>query len=332
MFRRSSIDRNQWFRHCWQNRLQTALLLIFLGGYLLLLGGLIWGSAAAIWLPAVIGGLLLLAPTGSPHLLMKLSGARPVSRLQAPELYRTVETLAQRAELETMPALYSLPTRQPNALAVGSREEPIIGISNGLLQLLNQRELAGVLAHEISHLRNGDLRVMQLAELVSRLTNSLSLFGQILLLLNLPLLLFSEQSINWLPVLILIFAPQVSTLAQLGLSRVREFNADLGAAALTGDPHGLAVALQKIERQVSGFFRRLLPVYYMPNWLRTHPATSERVRRLLELNGSSRELPSWRVHPAYCPPIIPQPAKVIQMSPKPGRQRAIYQNRRWYDD
>ncbi len=112
---------------------------------------------------------------------------------------------------------------------------------------------------------------MQLAELAARLTRVLSLFGQVLLLLNLPLLLFTDQIINWGPVLILIFAPQISTLVQLGLSRVREFNADLGAAALTDDPQGLASALQKIERHSNSFIRRLLPIASLPHWLRTHP-------------------------------------------------------------
>lgn len=322
MFRRPSLNRSQWFRHSWQNRLNTVMLLTFLGGYMLLLGWMIWGSATLVWLLAATAGLLLLAPTGSPHLLMKLSGARLLSRQLAPDIHQMVERLAQRADLGKTPLLYYLPTQQPNALAIGSRDEPIIGISNGLLRLLNQRELAGVLAHEISHLRNGDMRVMQLAELAARLTRVLSLFGQVLLLLNLPLLLFTDQIINWGPVLILIFAPQISTLVQLGLSRVREFNADLGAAALTDDPQGLASALQKIERHSNSFIRRLLPIASLPHWLRTHPPTRERVKRLLELSGQAPEGPGSRLAPSNRPISQWKPVKIIHPPCPTGRNWA----------
>ncbi len=331
MLRRSSIDRNLWLRHSWQNRLQTALLFGFLGSYLLLVGWLIWGSAAVIWLLAISGTLLLSVPAASPHLLMRMYGARAISRPQAPELYQLIQRLAQRAGLEKLPVLYTLPMRQPNAMAVGKREEPIIGISEGLLRVLNQRELAGVLAHEISHLCNDDIRVMRLADFISRLTGSLSLFGQILLLLNLPLLLFTDQSVNWLLVLIMIFAPQVSSLTQFGLSRVREFNADLGAATLTGDPEGLASALQKIEQQTGGFFRRMVPVYSVPHWLRTHPPSRERIRRLMELTGREQQIPAWRVAPVYRPTIMPEPVRILSMNRYPGRHgRIIYRNRGWH--
>ncbi len=330
MLRRSPIDRSRWFCQLWRNRLHTALLLAFLGGYLLSLGWLIWGPAAAIWL-LVIGGTLLVVPTGSPRLLMKLHGARPLSRWQAPQTYQIIHQLAQQAELGKLPKLYYLPMRQPNAMAVGSHDEPIIAISEGLLRLLNQRELIGVLAHEISHLRNDDLRVMRLADLASRLTNSLSLFGQLLLLVNLPLVFLTDVDINWLLVFILIFAPQVSTLAQLGLSRVREYNADLGAATLTGDPEDLASTLQKIQRNTSGFRHQLLPGYSLPHWLRTHPPTKERVRRLLELSRQEQKAPRWRAQPAYRPPIIQKPVRAIQMNSYPERGiRGSYRNRCWH--
>jgi len=310
MLRRSSINNSERFRHRWRNLLQTALLLAFLGGYLMLLGWLIWGSAVTLWLLAIIA-VALLAPAGSPQLLMKLSGARPLNRLEAPELFQLTEQLAARADLEKIPELYYLPMRQPNAMAVGSRNEPIIGVSAGLLQLLSRRELSGVLAHEVSHLRHGDLRVMQLAELASRLTGSLSWFGLVLLLLNLPLVLFGGQSVNWLLVALLFFAPQLSFLAQLGLSRVREYQADLGAVTLTKDPAGLASALQKIDRQLGGIFHYLLPGQVAPHWLRTHPPTRERIRRLQQLTGMANEV--WQ-QPRFDPVVRPTPVRLIQMS------------------
>lgn len=308
------------------------LLLGFLAGYLLLVSWLFWGSAAAFWLAAVFGTLLLFMPDSSPLLLMRIYRARPLNRWQAPELHQVVAQLAQRAELETVPQLYLLPMRQPNALAVGRSENSVIGVSEGLLRLLDRRELAGVLAHEISHLRNGDIRVMQLAELASRVTNSLSLFGLVLLLLNLPRVLFSGYGVDWALMLLLLFAPQFNALAQLGLSRVREYSADLGAATLTGDPQGLASALQKIERQSSGFWGRLLPGYSIPHWLRTHPPTRERVKRLLDLSVPQRSAPVWRLEPDRRPQTGLQPVKVISVQPYYGwRRRDSGRGDRWYD-
>jgi len=332
MLRRSSINPKQRLLHSWRNRWHSLLLLGFLAGYLLLLSWLFWGSAAAIWLTAILGMLLLFMPDSSPQLLMRLYRARPLNRWQAPELYQQVEQLAQWAELASVPQLYLLPMRQSNAMAVGSSDKSVIAISAGLLRLLDRRELAGVLAHEISHLRNGDIRVMQLAELASRVTNSLSLFGLALLLLNLPLVLFSDYGVNWALLLLLLFAPQFNALAQLGLSRVREYSADLGAATLTGDPQGLASALQKIEQQSNGVWGRLLPGYSVPHWLRTHPPTRERIRRLQELSLPQRTASVWRVEPERRPQTILQPVKIVSVNPYYGRHcRAAGRSWRWYD-
>ncbi len=319
MFRRSSINQLQWLQRSWQNRLQTFLLLGFLGCYTMLLGWLIWGSSALVWLLTTTVLLFLFVPVDSPHLLMKLYGGRLLTRTQAPDLYQLVEQLAYRAELERSPSLYVLPMRQPNALAVGSREEPSLAVSEGLLRILSQRELNGVLAHEISHLRNDDIKVMRLAHLIGRLSSVLSLSGQILLLMNLPLLLFTDLSVNWLLLLILIFAPQVCMLAQLSLSRVREFNADLGAASLTEDPEGLAMALHKIEQQRDRFFRRVVLFNSMPDWLKTHPSTRERIWRLMQLREAKPQV--------YRPIPMEEPVRFYAFNRYPHRQgRIIYRS------
>jgi heat shock protein HtpX len=138
----------------------------------------------------------------------------------------------------------------------------------------------------MSHIRSNDLRVMGLADIISRLTSLLSLVGQFLLILNLPLILWSDVAINWFAIALLVFAPHVSMLAQLGLSRTRELDADLDAARLTGDPAGLARALAKIERLQGSLFERLmLPGMRLPDpsWLRTHPPAEQRIARLLAL-------------------------------------------------
>ena len=135
-------------------------------------------------------------------------------------------------------------------------------------------------------MRNNDLWVMGLANMFSRST-SLLLLGPFLLLLNLPLILFSQGMLSWWAILLLIFAPNLSALAQVALSRTREYDADLNAARLTGDPEGLADALAKIERLQGGWLEQiLLPGRRVPepSLPRTHPDTEERIARLMALN------------------------------------------------
>lgn len=149
-----------------------------------------------------------------------------------------------------------------------------------------------MLAHEVSHIAHDDLRIMGFADIASRMTNFLSLIGQILLILNLLLLLlFATNVISWTAILILIFAPIVTDLLQLALSRTREYNADMGAAQLLGDPEVLASALVKIRRYQGRILEQILwPVSRSPepSLLRTHPPIKERVERLLSLKKSYR--------------------------------------------
>lgn len=284
------IDASAWEQHAWRNRLQSLFLLLVMAGFVALLGQLLWGDDGmmALLVVAVIG--IFFNPSFSPWLVMRMYGASRITQEQAPALWSIVSMLSQRAGLPKLPELYYIPSRVLNAFAVGSQAQPAIGVTDGLLRQLNQRELAGVLAHEISHIRSNDLWVMGLADLFSRATSLLSWMGQFLLLLNLPLILFMQVSIGWLSIALLIFAPTLSALAQLALSRTREFDADLNAVRLTGDPEGMMQALGKIERMQNGWFERIfLPGRRVPepSLLRTHPRTEERIARLASLR------PDW---------------------------------------
>ena len=284
----SGIHGATWRQHAWLNRLQSLLLLAFMGGFLALLGLLLWGGAGVLML--LLAGLIFvfLNPTVSPRLIMHLYGAVSLTPAQAPTLYALLQELAKRAGLAAVPTLYYVPSRIVNAFTVGRKEQSAVAVTDGLLQALDTREQIGVLAHEVSHVRSNDMWVMGLADMFSRLTSLLSLFGQLLLLVNLPLLLMSQTTVNWFAILLLIVAPTLSSLAQLGLSRTREYDADLNASRLTGDPEGLARALVKIERLQGGWLERLfLPGRRLPDpsLLRTHPPTEERVRRLMELKS-----------------------------------------------
>lgn len=295
----SDINQSICLQHAWLNRLQTLLLFTFMGGFLSLLGWLLWGGAGVIILLIVSFIFLLINPSVSPRLVMRLYGASFISPPQAPSLYTIVTELARRAELQTVPNLYYIPSRMVNAFTVGHSDQSVIAVTDGLLRSLDTREKIGVLAHEISHIRTNDLRVMSLADMFSRLTGMLSLFGQFILIVSLPLYLFSLIDINWLAILILIFAPSISALAQLGLSRVREYDADLNAALLSGDPEGLARALEKIEYSQYNWLQRvLMPGRQLPepSLLRTHPPTEERIRRLMQLK-TPRQLPPIQLGP-----------------------------------
>ena len=152
------------------------------------------------------------------------------------------------------------------------------------------REVAGVLAHETSHIRNNDLAVMGLADVLSRLAVGLSYVGVFLAVLNVLGWFQGEQVASWGAVLVLYLAPMLSSLMQLGLSRAREYDADLEGVQLTGDPLGLASALRRLEHTTGRFWEDLMfpmpgrRVGY-PSLLRSHPATEDRVRRLVELSG-----------------------------------------------
>ncbi len=272
--------------HKLNNLLQSIMLLAGMAALLGLLGWLLAGIKGVVWAGIIGVVFLLVSPRASPRLVFKLSGARPLSVAEAPGLYALVKTLALRAKLPTLPQLYYIPTQAMNAFTVGNRRQAMIAITDGLLRGLTHRELTGVLAHEVSHVDNNDIWVMTLADTVNRLTSSFSLFGQVLLFINLPLILLGKSGFSWLVILLLVFAPTLSVLLQLALSRTREFDADLGAAQITHDPLGLASALKKLHHYHSGSLKRvLMPGRPIPDssMLRTHPKSEERIRRLVSL-------------------------------------------------
>ncbi len=299
-----------------RNLIHTAALFAGMLGLLALLGWVVAGPSGLAGL--VAAGLVLLTAgmRVSPALILRLYGARPLAVEEAPGLYGILAELSRRAGLERAPRLFYIPTPMINAFTVGSREEAAVTVTAGLLENLNRRELVGVLAHEIAHVRHNDLRVLGLADLVSRATVFFSWMGQFLLLVNLPLWMAAGYNVPWLAVLLLIFAPTLTALLQLALSRSREFDADLGAVELTGDPRGLASALYKLETFQANLLERiLLPGRRVPepSLLRTHPATEERIRRLLELEG---EAP--RYEPALWEEEFPvRPSVRISLRPGP---------------
>ncbi|MBA8783642.1 MULTISPECIES: zinc metalloprotease HtpX [Aeromonas] len=302
-----SDPRTALLQHRWLNRLQTGLLVLTLVGIAAAAGRLPFGEGC-LWLALfAVAGALLLDPVAASALSLRLYRVRALHPQQAHEMWALLR------ELPATPVPHYVPSAVVNAFATGSKQEASIALTDGLLRSLSPRELAGVLAHEVAHITNEDLRIMGLADSVSRLTCLLALMGQIAILLSLPALLVGAAEVYWPGLLLLAASPQLALLAQLGLSRVREFDADRLAAELTGDPQGLASALAKIERVSRSWRAWLLPGWGNPepSWLRTHPATAERIERLLEL------APPPAMPPFPSARFVPE----VTVSPRPPRWR-----------
>jgi heat shock protein HtpX len=288
------------------------------GQAVLLLGGMVVLLAALAWLIFGLRGLLVvlvfgavagaLRPEVPSRWVLSAYGARPLPQAVAPQLHRYVRALAERAGLPAAPSLYYVASPMANAFAVGRRDDSALAVTDGILRLLSGREMVGVLAHEISHIRADDMWVMSLSDTLGRITHGLAYLAVILLFLSLPFTMGGAFSPLWFAVILTVL-PTVVTLLQLGLSRSREYDADLEAVMLTGDPNGLASALEQLERSEGRLWERVMvPRRRAPDplLLRTHPPTAERTRRLRALgprDGREQLGDERRVFPATYPRV-----------------------------
>ena len=276
--------------HKTQNSIHTGVLFTGLGSLLGMSGWMLFGMPGLAWAAVLFGFALLFVPSLPPELLMRLYRARKVPPHPGDQLGEVLDILTERAALPTRPALYVVPSMALNAFAAGKAERSVIAITEGLLRRLTLREIAGVLAHEVSHVRNNDLWVMGVADALTRATQAMSFIAVFLAVLNVVAAFQGEQYATWWAILFLYMAPMISNLLQLALSRAREFDADLEAAQLTGDPLGLAAALRNVEETTGRVWEDvMLPapgrrVAY-PSLFRSHPSTEERVRRLVDISA-----------------------------------------------
>lgn len=296
-----------------RNFLHSVILVGGIGAIMAVCAGLLFGKSGVLWAFVLIGVLLVLSPRIAPELIMRMYGARRVPPDHGAPVMRVIAELARRAELPATPNLYVIPSPVINAFATGVKSDALVAVTQGTFNKLNPRELTGVLAHEIAHIRNNDLWIMSLADTMSRFTHFMSMMGILLFIFSLPFAFLGGLSFPWLGILLLYFAPTATGLMQLGLSRAREYDADLEGARLSGDPQGLASALHKIEAYQGGIFEtiflpgRQVPV---PSLLRSHPPTEERIKRLLELHDVERQpvqAPGIEAIPSYFVPQRSQP-------------------------
>ncbi len=262
---------------------------VLISAIVLLLGAvgfMIAGVAGLIWI-ATFGFLaMMLGPRLSQQVMLQMYSATELKPQQVPMLFELVDELCERGGIKRRPRLFYIPSRLMLAFTVGGRDDIIIAVSDGLLRQLTGREIAGVLAHELAHVAHGDLKLMALADFMTKITRFLALVALLLLLVNLPYLQEEGVAIPWPPIALLAAAPALSLLLQLGLSRAREYDADAGAAMLTGDPGGIASALVKMDAQQRRYWENIFGrqgSIDQPSLLRSHPKTDERVRMLEEM-------------------------------------------------
>jgi heat shock protein HtpX len=277
----------------YRNFVHSVILVGGIGLITALCAYVLWGRTGVVWTFTIILFLLLLSPRIAPEVIIRMYGAQRVGVFgNGDGLLRTVEELARRAGLPSAPKVYVIPSPILNAFATGTQGESIIALTHGMLNTLSGREIAGVLAHEMAHIRHNGLWVMNLADTLSRFTHFMSMVGVLLFVLNLPLLFMGSAQIPWLGILLLYFAPTLSSLLQLGLSRAREYGADIEGARLAGEADGLISALAKIERYQGGVWEKVfMPGRRVPtpSILRTHPPTEERIARLRAISQPQRE-------------------------------------------
>lgn len=298
------------------NAVQTVVLLSAMAALFGVLGWMVFGLIGIILALIAVGILLLTTPKLTPPVILHMYGARSLSPMETPGLYRIVAELSNRAGLADEPKLYYVPSSVMNAFSVGTKTNSAIALSDGLIRYLTTRELAGVLAHEISHIRNNDLKLHTYADMMSRITSLFSFFGQFLLLLYIPMFFFSGARIPLFFILLLVFAPTLSVLLQLALSRTREFVADATAVHLSRDPKGLASALVKMDNHEKNIWDSFMlrgrndP---HPSILRTHPHTRDRIERLMRLealnNYESDHSPERIIIPDHIPEVLRPPKR-----------------------
>ena len=231
-----------------RNDVHAAILLGGLGLLTAFSGWLLWSWAGVLAALTSLAAIAHFAPRLPPEAIMRLYRAKPIDPAHGGQILQVVDVLSARAGLAAAPAVYVIASMTVNAFAAGTPQKAAIAVTEGLLRRLSLRELTGVLGHELSHIANNDLGVMSLADVMTRFTQALSYLAIFLAIFNLPGLLLGDSDVSLRALLLLYLAPMLGSLLQLALARAREFDADRAGASLTGDPAGLAAALNRIER------------------------------------------------------------------------------------
>ncbi|AME23467.1 MAG: zinc metalloprotease HtpX [Pseudomonadota bacterium] len=281
------------------NWVKTAMLMAAITALFVVIGGMIGGSKGMALALVVALAMNFFSYWFSDKLVLKMYNAQEVDEATAPQFYRMVRELATRAQLP-MPKVYLIDEAAPNAFATGRNpEHAAVAATTGILRVLSERELRGVMAHELAHVKHRDILIS---------TVSATMAGAISALANFAMF-FGGRDSEGRPsnpiasIAVAILAPIAGALIQMAISRAREFEADRGGAQISGDPQALASALEKIHAYASGtpfptaeqhpataqmMIMNPLAGGGISKLFSTHPATEERVARLMEMARTGR--------------------------------------------
>ncbi len=276
------------------NLLKTAVLMAAITALFMAIGSTLGGQSGMMIALAVAIGMNFFSYWFSDTMVLKMYKAREVDASSAPQFYGMVRELAERARLP-MPRVYLIDEDAPNAFATGRNpEHAAVAATTGILRVLSERELRGVMAHELAHVKHRDILIS---------TVSATMAGAISMLANFAMFFGGRssdgsRSNHIVGILVMILAPMAAGLIQMAISRSREFEADRGGAEISGDPRSLASALDKIHRYAQGttleaaerhpetaqmMIMNPLSGGGLRGLFSTHPSTEERIERLLAM-------------------------------------------------
>ena len=284
------------------NLMKTAILMAAITALFMAIGSLLGGRSGMMLALAVAVAMNFFSYWFSDTMVLKMYNAQQVDETSAPQFYRMVQELAQRAGLP-MPKVYLINEDAPNAFATGRNpEHAAVAATTGLLRVLSAAELRGVMAHELAHVRHRDILIS---------TVSATMAGAISMLANVAMFMGGRngegRSTNpFVGILVMLLAPIAASLIQMAISRSREFDADRGGAEISGEPKALASALHKIHQFAQGgvplaaaerhpetaqmMIMNPLSGGGLRALFSTHPSTEERVAKLMAMAAAPRAL------------------------------------------
>ncbi|QHE90527.1 zinc metalloprotease HtpX [Pandoraea fibrosis] len=276
------------------NWMKTTLLMAAITALFMVVGGMIGGKQGMMLALAFALAMNFFSYWFSDKMVLRMYNAQQVDETSAPQFYNMVRELSQRAGLP-MPKVYLINEDAPNAFATGRNpENAAVAATTGILRVLSDRELRGVMAHELAHVKHRDILISTISATMAGAISALANFA----------MFFGGRDENGRPanpiasIAVAILAPLAASLIQMAISRAREFEADRGGAEISGDPQALAAALDKIHRYAQGIpfeaaeqhpataqmmIMNPLSGGAIANLFSTHPATEERIARLMEM-------------------------------------------------
>ncbi len=274
------------------NTMKTMVLMVALTLMMVFFGGLMGGKTGMTVALIMAFGMNFVTYWFSDKIVLKMYGAQPVTEAEAPELYRMIEKLAQRASLP-MPRLYVIDGDQPNAFATGRNpEHGVVAVTTGIMQILSREELEGVLAHELAHIKHRDILIGTVAASFAGAISYLAQMAQWAMIFGGRSDDEGEGHSLLSSLVMMIVGPLAAMIIQMAISRSREYAADAGGARIAGNPMYLAKALRKLQMASQRIPMNANPAtahMFIVNPLRgggimklfsTHPPMEERIARL----------------------------------------------------